>query len=98
MVNYLVSDYLSSLVPNTVSDVSDYNLRNRSQFQNIPCRANNYAKSFLPIAANIWNSLPIEYTNASSLGCFKRLIQDDNNNADNNNGVYFDVNYGSRFC
>ena len=47
MINYLVPEYLSSLVPPTVGNISQYNLRNETNLQTIPARSQQYYNSFL---------------------------------------------------
>ena len=93
MVNKLVPPYLSSLIPDRVSDTSSYNLRNSSNLQNLNCRTSIYSKSFIPHTVNIWNTLPSDITNSNSFGEFKRKLK---NNI--NSHIYFNLNYGSRFC
>ena len=93
MVNKLVPDYLSDLVPGSISDTSNYNLRNNPKLQSIKCNTSNYSKSFLPDTVNIWNSLPSEITNSNTLGEFKRKLKEINNKPN-----YLDIYYGSRPC
>jgi hypothetical protein len=46
MVNHSVPDYLSSLVPNTVSESSQYSLRNSNDIRTIRCQSQIYSTSF----------------------------------------------------
>ena len=50
--------YLSSLVPTLVQNVSHYNLRNADNLQTVPSRTTQYCNSFLPSVVRDWNSLP----------------------------------------
>ena len=92
MVNDIAPSYLCNLLPNNVSDKSNYNLRNRDKFQTIRCKSNNYFNSFLPSTIRLWNNLPENITNANTVGQFRRLITSSYINK------IFDLNFGSRFC
>ena len=48
MYNNLTPDYLSSLVPSSVNEVSHYNLRNANDVQTNNARTSLYFNSFLP--------------------------------------------------
>ena len=50
MMNHLNPLYLSSLIPQSVSAVSSYNLRNSNNLQTVDTRTNIYYHSFLPSA------------------------------------------------
>ena len=49
---------MSSLVPQTVSNASRYNLRNSGDLQTVEARTNLFYNSFLPPTVRAWNSLP----------------------------------------
>ena len=67
----LAPDYLSSLVPENVAQLVNYNLRNSNNTRRIQCKTQLYAKSFLPSSIQEWNKLPQEIKCSSSLRCFK---------------------------
>ena len=58
MQHDLTPNYLSSLVPLSVSETSRYNLRNADDFTTITCRTQLYFSSFVPSAVREWNWLP----------------------------------------
>ena len=62
MYTNLTPSYLSDLVPQTVSSVSRYNLRNSHALQTVDARSNNYYYSFLPSTVREWNNLPSDVT------------------------------------
>ena len=66
--------YLSSLVPETVSNISRYSLRNSNDLQTIAARSSRYYHSFLPAATRDWNSLSIEAKQSDSVNSFKRFL------------------------
>ena len=66
--------YLSSLVPETVSNISRYSLRNSNDLQTIAARSSQYYHSFLPSTTRDWNSLSIEAKQSDSVNSFKRFL------------------------
>ena len=58
MQHDLVPNYLWSLVPLSVSELSRYNLRNANDKSTIYCRTQQYYKTFLPSVVGDWNGLP----------------------------------------
>ena len=58
MYNNLTPDYILSLVPSSVNELSLYNLRNANDVQTINARTALYFNSFLPSVIRIWNTLP----------------------------------------
>ena len=60
MVNNLAPTYLSSLLPQQVSTVSRYNLRNSNDLQTIRTNTSLYYNSFLPSTLREWNKLTTE--------------------------------------
>ena len=58
MYHNLAPQYLSTLVPPLVQDISRYNLRNANNLQTIHARTTQYYESFLPSVVRDWNSLP----------------------------------------
>ena len=74
MIHSLAPEYLSSLVPPTVGNISQYNLRNETNLQTIPARSQQYYYSFLPSTTRIWNSLPDDTKNSPSAESFKHKL------------------------
>ena len=60
MFNNLALYYLSSLLPQQVSTVSRYNLRNSIDLQTIITNTTLYYNFFLPSTLKEWNTLPTE--------------------------------------
>ena len=60
MQTNMTPSYLSNLIPQTVNNISHYNLRNSDNIQSIHARTSQYANSFLPSTVRSWNSLSIE--------------------------------------
>ena len=77
MINSLAPEYLSSLLPPTVCNISQYNLCNETNLQTFPARSQQYYNSFLPSTTRIWNSLPDDTKNSPSVESFKHKL---NNN------------------
>ncbi|MCG8049353.1 MAG: reverse transcriptase domain-containing protein [Candidatus Thiodiazotropha endolucinida] len=74
-MNYnLTPQYLSSLVPQTVSNASRYNLRNSNDLQTINARTNLYYNSFLPSTIRAWNVLPCVDKQSESVNSFKHTL------------------------
>ena len=72
----ITPQYLSSLVPPMVQNVSRYNLRNADNLQSIHSRTTLYCNSFLPSVVRDWNSLLYTDRNIDSTDFFKyRLNQ-----------------------
>ena len=74
MNNGLVPEYLSSLVPENVGQLVNYNLRNSNNIRTLQCNTQLYAKSFLSSSVQEWNQLPQEVKHSPSLCCFKSNI------------------------
>ena len=72
MYNNLTPDYLSSLVPSSLNEVSHYNLRNANDVQTINARTASY--SFLPSVIREWNNIPDNDKYVDSVDSFKRQI------------------------
>ena len=75
MMNSLTPLYLTSLVPQPVSNLSRYNLRNSNDLQSINARTKQYYHSFLPCTVRAWNNLPVETKQSASLQCFKNSLK-----------------------
>ena len=91
MINGLVPEHLSSLVPPTVGDQTEYrSLRNASNIRTVTARTSLYSNSFLPDTLREWNNLPREFRDAESLSVFKALL---NQNRIMSNKLFY---YGCR--
>lgn len=77
MLHNLTPLYLSSLIPQSVSDISHYNLRNSDNLQTIRTRTNIYYHSFLPSAIRDWNNLPFQAKHLDTLNSFKFYLNKD---------------------
>ena len=74
ITNNLVPDYLSSLLPLSVSQKTKYLLRNSEDISLIRCSTSRFQHSFFPSAISAWNSLPLDSRNSSSLNNFKSKV------------------------
>ena len=74
MYSNLTPDYLSSLVPSSVNEVSHYNLRNANDVQTINERTALYFNSFLPFVIREWNNIQYNNKYVDSVDSFKRHI------------------------
>lgn len=63
--------YLSSLVPQCVSIISLYSIRNSNDLRTIDARTTQYYNSFLPPWIRNWNNLPVEGRQSASVNSFK---------------------------
>ena len=77
MQHDLVPDYLSALVPPSVSEISRYNLRNANDFTTIRCSSQQYYSTFIPSVVREWNNLPEEAKQIGSLISFKFYLNRD---------------------
>ena len=77
MYNNLTPNYLSSLIPQQIETVSQYNLRNAQNLRNIRTRTSSYYNSFLPSTLRQWNNLSIETRQLNSLNSFKWFLKKD---------------------
>ena len=71
MVKGFAPIYLSNLVPQLNSDISNYDLRNSTNLYSIACRTNFYKNSFLPSVVDEWNLLPQNIRDLESVSSFK---------------------------
>ena len=67
-------DYLSSLFPPTIDDATPYYLRNPNDLVTINRRTELFAKSFVPSAISLWNSLPDDLKQIESFSQFKTAL------------------------
>lgn len=77
---YKMLNNLSSLVPQPVSNLSRYNLRNSNDLQTMAARTNQYYYSFLSSSIRAWNSLPGEAKEIDSINSFKSYLKKDKRN------------------
>ena len=77
MIKGITPAYLSSLVPDTVGNSTNYNLRRANAHQGIACRTSMYKNSFIPSVVDDWNALPDDIRNLDSLAAFKTYLDRD---------------------
>ena len=77
MVNNVSPQYLTSLVPPLVQNVSRYNLRNENNLQTIYSRTTQYSNSFLSSVVRDWNNLPCVVRDTDSTNSFKQRLNQD---------------------
>ena len=77
MVNNLSPEYLSSLIPPTVNNISRYNLHNAQTIQTIDSRPTQYFNYFLSSSIREWNNLLLDVRNSDSIIIFKRKLNAD---------------------
>ena len=83
MLNNLAPIYLSSLIPQQVSHISQYNLRNSGDIQTIRAKTNQFYNSFLPSTLREWNNLPSEARQCTTLNSFKHFLKKDKSSVPN---------------
>ena len=71
MVHKLAPNYLTSLIPSTVNETSNYNLRNSNDIRTVNARTSQYFSSFLPSSIREWNALLEEQRNATTVTSFR---------------------------
>ena len=71
MVHNLTPNYLTSLIPSTVNETSNHNLRNSNDIRTANARTSQYFSSFLPSSIRERNALPEEQRNATTVTSFK---------------------------
>ena len=54
MVNNITPNYLSDLIPENVSNMSSYHLRNTDNIRTLRCHSETYARSFIPETIRLW--------------------------------------------
>ena len=87
MQNDMSPNYLSSLVPPSVGNTTNYPLRNSSNLHTIHTNSQLYFNSFLPSVIRDWNELSEQTRNLPSIASFKREINSDIKNIPS---FYFD--------
>ena len=74
LVNNLAPLYLTDRLPPLTSSVNPYHRRQRLERYTPYCRTELYKTSFFPSATTLWNSLPDEIKQISSLSVLKRHL------------------------
>ena len=74
MANGLSPPYLSDLVPTTVNNSSNYNLRNSNNIHLVNTRTSPYYNSSLPSTVRDWYNIPDEHRNVDSVVAFKNVL------------------------
>ena len=69
--------YLSSFVPQSVSTISHYNLRNSNNLQTTDARTTLYYNSFLQSTVRAWKNVNDEMKQSDSLNTFKGFLSKD---------------------
>ena len=77
IVNSLVPDYLSNLLPPLVQERTTYSLRNANDIRSIHAHTNLFFNSFLPSTIRAWNDLPDNVKEASTVSSFKYRLNRD---------------------
>jgi hypothetical protein len=75
IVNGQVPDYLTELVPPTVADTNNYNLRNRLNISQPSYRLSTYQKSYFPSTIKLWNTLDLNLRQLPTIPSFKSKLQ-----------------------
>jgi hypothetical protein len=75
MVNNMTPEYLRNIVPQQVGHITNYNLRNVSDFRTPHSRTIRYRKSFLPSTIKAWNGLDNDTRNTRTLSNFKLTMK-----------------------
>ena len=69
--------YLSSLVPQSFSNILHYNLRNSNNLQTTDARTTLHYSSFLPSTVRAWNNVHEEAKHPDSINTFKCFLNED---------------------
>ena len=93
-LNRSTPQYLQSLIPQRVQNISRYQLRNMSNFNAPPARTASHANFYLPSTLRDWNSLDLIVRNSPTLKSFKRQLNRTRN--ENPYLKYFDIVHTSR--
>ena len=74
IINSQTPEYLKSLLPPRMYELTEYALRNNNDFAIPVSRTAVFTNSFLPSALRDWNTLSLEVRNVSSLSLFKTRV------------------------
>ena len=94
ILNGLTPQYLQSLIPQRVQNISRYQLRYMNNFNVPPARTVTHANSFLPSTLRDWNSLDLIIRNSTTLNSFNCQLNQTRN--ENPYPKYFDIVHTSR--
>ena len=83
MVNKETPYYLQNLVPNQIVNLHNHFTRQTQNTSEIRTRTNLYSDYFLPSSIKLWNKLPDQTRNSTSLSIFKSRIKNPNNKCPN---------------
>ena len=86
--------YLNELFPSTIDTATPYPLRNSDDFVVLNRRTELFAKSFVPSAITLWNSLPANIKSLETLNQFKNAL---NTSLFKRHKVPTYFNYGERY-
>ena len=75
IVNGQVPDYLTELVPPTVADTNNYNLRNRLNISQPSFRLSTYQQSDFPSTIKLWNTLDLNLRQLPTFPSFRSKLQ-----------------------
>ena len=73
--NHLVPSYISDIMSPLVSDVSNYSLRNSSNYSIPYTRTEVSRRSCVPSSVSLWNSLDETVRNSSTINSFKNNVK-----------------------
>ena len=73
--NQLVPSYISDIMPPLVSDVSNYPLRNSSNYSVPYIRTEGSRRSYVPSSVSLWNNLDETVRNSSTINSFKNNVK-----------------------
>ena len=76
--NDMVPTYISNLIPPTVGNSSQYNLRNSHNVMTPAAHTTTYQRSCIPSAINLWNNLDLEIRQMPSLSSFCYALKSQN--------------------
>ena len=83
MVSKETPYYLQNLVPNQIVNLHNHFTRQTQNTSEIRTRTNLYSDYFLPSSIKLWNKLPDQTRNSTSLSIFKSRIKNPNNKCPN---------------
>jgi hypothetical protein len=75
IVSGQVPDYLTELVPPTVADTNNYNLRNRLNISQPSYRLSIYQQYYFPSTIKLWSTLDLNFRQLPTLPSFKSKLQ-----------------------
>jgi ribonuclease P/MRP protein subunit RPP40 len=78
IINGLTPEFLRKEIPSTISNLTNYRLRNRHQLREQQTRLSSSFKSYFPSTTRLWNKLPTTTKNLPTLSSFKRILTKNN--------------------